>query len=128
MFTLRRRLKMKIDQQWKWKSKCYRYYYKAKIIHVYLSINYPAGVYLIKVNNGGTWTMCKTCSKLTIKTQKNNAVMVSLLLTLSRFHTLLWCLNWWISTDKYRLWSQPVLTFSKLTIETLEQDVKYVQS
>ena len=28
----------------------------------------PAGIYLVKVNNGNTIIMCKICSKLTIKT------------------------------------------------------------
>ena len=33
-----------------------------------LSIShFPAGIYLPKVNNGNTRTMCKICSKLTIK-------------------------------------------------------------
>ena len=37
------------------------------------------------INNGNTRTMCKICSKLTIKTLKR--CHVSLLLTLNRFHT-----------------------------------------
>ena len=28
----------------------------------------PVGIYLLKVNNRNTRTMCETCSKLTIKT------------------------------------------------------------
>ena len=27
----------------------------------------PAGIYLFKVNNGNTGTMCEICSKLTVK-------------------------------------------------------------
>ena len=30
--------------------------------------NYPAGIYLFKINNRNSRTMCETCSKLTIKT------------------------------------------------------------
>ena len=30
----------------------------------------PAGIYLFKVNNGNTRTICKMCSKLIIKTQE----------------------------------------------------------
>ena len=32
------------------------------------SLNYPAAIYLLKVNNRNTGTRCKICSKLTIKT------------------------------------------------------------
>ena len=31
-------------------------------------VDIPAGIYLLKVNNGNTRTRCKICSKLTIKT------------------------------------------------------------
>ena len=30
--------------------------------------NYPAGIYLFKINNRNSRTMCEICSKLTIKT------------------------------------------------------------
>ena len=30
--------------------------------------SYPASIYLFKVNNGNTRTMCEICTKLTIKT------------------------------------------------------------
>ena len=32
------------------------------------TIIYPAGIYLLKVNNRNTRTWCEICSKLTIKT------------------------------------------------------------
>ena len=32
------------------------------------TIHYPAGIYLLKVNNRNTRTRCEICSKLTIKT------------------------------------------------------------
>ena len=53
---------------------------------------YPANIYLFKVNNKNTRAMCETCSKLVIKNNVNVVVLVSLLLTLNRFHILLWCL------------------------------------
>ena len=31
-------------------------------------VTYPAGIYLLKVNNRNTRTRCEICSKLTIKT------------------------------------------------------------
>ena len=43
----------------------------------------PTGIYLFKVNNGNTRTRCEVCSKLTANT------LVSLLLTLNIFHTLI---------------------------------------
>ena len=33
-----------------------------------LSETLPVGIYLFKINNGNTRTMCEICSKLTIKT------------------------------------------------------------
>ena len=33
-----------------------------------LTGSYPAGIYLFKVNNGNTRTICEICLKLTIKT------------------------------------------------------------
>ena len=64
-------------------------------------IYYPAGNYMLKVNKRNTRTMCKLCSKLTIKTPErlrwrrfsvfivnfehvSHLVLVFLLLTLSR--------------------------------------------
>ena len=47
---------------------------------------------LFKVKNGDIKTMCEF-SKL-----KTVVVLVSLLLTLSRFHILFWCFHWWIWT------------------------------
>ena len=49
---------------------------------------FPAGIYLLKVNNRNTRTRCKTCSKLTIKTPERYFVLVSLLLNLNIFYTL----------------------------------------
>ena len=48
-----------------------------------------SGIYLIKVNNRNTRTRCEICSKLTIMT--SNVVLVSLLLALNIFPTLLQC-------------------------------------
>ena len=66
-----------------------------------LGSNYPAGIYLFKVNNRNTRTRCEICSKLTINTLErrqwrrsgvfivnfehiSHLVLVFLLLTLSR--------------------------------------------
>ena len=54
-----------------------------------LKKQFPAGSYLLKVNNRNTKTRCEICSKLTIKTLINfehisNLVLLFLLLTLSR--------------------------------------------
>ena len=35
---------------------------------IYISVAFPAGIYLLKVNNRNTRTRCEICSKLTIKT------------------------------------------------------------
>ena len=45
--------------------------------------NFPAGIYIFKVNNRNTRIRCEISSKLAKKT------MMSLLLTLNIFHTLL---------------------------------------
>ena len=52
----------------------------------YLHIS-PAAIYLFKVNNGKTITICEICSKLTIKTPELRGLRHSgsLLLTLNRF-------------------------------------------
>ena len=40
-----------------------------KIVHNYQPLStFPAGIYLLKVNNSNTRTRCEICSKLTIKT------------------------------------------------------------
>ena len=53
----------------------------------FISVRYqcifPAGIYLLKVNNRNTRTRCEICSKLNI-----GVFLLSLLLTLYMFHTL----------------------------------------
>ena len=63
---------------------------------------HQAGIYLTKVSNGNTTKMCEFCSKLTIKTPEWRywMVLVSLLLTLNRFHILFWCIHCWLWTSK----------------------------
>ena len=54
--------------------------------------SYPTDIYLFKVNNKNTKTMCEISSKLTIK--KNSDVinvLMSFSLTMNIFHTLTWC-------------------------------------
>ena len=53
--------------------------------------SFPAGIYLLKVNNRKTRTRCEICSKSTIKTAERchwRRSGVFLLLTLNIFHTL----------------------------------------
>ena len=65
----------------------------------------PVGIYLFKVNDGYTRTMCEICSKLTIKTpeRRHDVFLVSLLLTFNKFHTLFLCFHCWLWTRKYWL-------------------------
>ena len=65
---------------------------------------YPAGTYLLKVNNRNTRVRCEICSKLTIKTPETQ--LVSLLLTLNIFHGpvfLSLTLNMEMPTGQYAL-------------------------
>ena len=55
--------------------------------------------------------MCKICSKLTMKTPEwlnvqknvNDVFLVSLMLTLNRFHILIWFFHCWLWASKYLL-------------------------
>ena len=49
---------------------------------------FPVGMYLFRVNNGNTRTICEICSNLTINT-------LSLLLILKKFYTLFHCFRCW---------------------------------
>ena len=62
---------------------------------------FPVGIYMFKVNNRSTTTICEICSKLITKTPERR--LVSVLLTLTRFKTLIWCFHRWLWTSKYRL-------------------------
>ena len=62
----------------------------------------PADICLFKVNDRNTTTMCEICSKLTIKTLEQRHWLVSLLLTLNRFHKFCWCFSCRLSTSKCR--------------------------
>ena len=70
----------------------FNYYLMSSLFFI---TNIPDGIYLLKVNNRTTRTSCEICSKLTIKIpEKNGAngvVLVSLLLTLNIFHSLVQC-------------------------------------
>ena len=50
-------------------------------------------IYLCKFNNRNTRIICEICSKLTTTNDVIDVVLVPLLLTLNRFHTLCWCWN-----------------------------------
>ena len=60
--------------------------------------------------------MCEICSKLTIK---SDIVLVSLLLTLNRFHALFWCFYCWLWTSKFRLGNVWGLLFENHLCENL---------
>ena len=68
----------------------------------------PFGIYLLKVCNGNTRSMCEICSKLTIKTPERR-FQVFLLLTLNLYHILFWCFHSSLWTRKYRLRKTDVL-------------------
>ena len=71
--------------------------FKMDVIWVSPLTNWPeilAGNYMFKVNNKNTRTRCEKYSKSTIKTpgrRRFGVVLVSLLLTLNIYHTLLLC-------------------------------------
>ena len=60
------------------------------------SWRYWTGIYLFKFKNRNTWKLCEICSKLTIKTPEDitDVVLMSLLLTLIRFHLFFRCFHW----------------------------------
>ena len=64
--------------------------------------SFPASIYFFKLNNRNTRTMPKICSKLAIN-RRQCIVLVSLLLTLNRFHVLFWYFHCWLWTSKCRL-------------------------
>ena len=64
---------------------------KNGFIWFYSSSNvYPAGIYLLKVNNRNSRTKCEICSKVNNKDTRTTpiVVLVPLLLILNKFHTL----------------------------------------
>ena len=78
---------------------------------------YPAGIYLFEVNKRNTGTMCEICSKLTIKITDKTSMgsLFSLLLTLNKFHTLLWCFCCWIWTSKCLLGNEQRILIESAT-------------
>ena len=69
-----------------------------------LSTFFPFGIYLFKVNNGNTRTICEIRSKLTITIPERLQWRHSgvLLLSRNRFHTLFWYFHCWLWTSKRR--------------------------
>ena len=62
--------------------------------------------------------MYKICSKLATKTQNNviDVAVMSLFLTLNRFHTVFWCFHSKLRTSKYWDGSAIYLLFVKVAI------------
>ena len=56
---------------------------------------YPAGIYLLKVNNRNTRTTCEICSKLAIETKNPYEIMKN-----NYFKK-----NWLLSASMYSLWN-----------------------
>ena len=80
--------------------------------HLILSETFKTfGIYLFKIMNKNTRTMWGICSKLAIKTTERRQwrrwlychVLLSLLLTLDRFHALFWYFYSWLWTSKCQL-------------------------
>ena len=53
----------------------------------------PTNSYLFKLNNRNTRKRSEISSKIIINSPVVDLILVSLLLTLNRFHTLFWCFN-----------------------------------
>ena len=95
------------------KMQCWQHFLKSSSFRFILlgfirTIDYnPTGIYLFKVNNRNTRTMCEICSWLTIKTPERRQwrVLVPLLLTLHRCHLLFWCFYNWLWRSKCQLGS-----------------------
>ena len=116
-----------------WETQSAAFYQYSCILNYFGLLNFltffPAGIYLLKVNNRNIRTRCEICSKLTIKATVN-VVLVSLLLTLNIFHTLLYCFYCWLWAVKCPLclflprlgvFSQLKFTCATSAIETLEK-------
>ena len=72
-----------------------------------------------------------SCSKLAVETPEHweisGIILVSLLLTLSRFHTLFWCFHCWLWTNKCQLGqsvSVKKFTCSKVESKIVEKGVR----
>ena len=65
--------------------------------------NDPARICLVQSKNGNIKTTCKICLKLTTKMQEDviDVILVSLLLTLNKFHILFRCFHCWLWTSKF---------------------------
>ena len=66
---------------------------------------FPAGIYLLKVNNRNTRTRCEICSKLTIKTRRRSGVFIVNFEHFSHLVLvfLLLTLNMWLPTGLFVL-------------------------
>ena len=102
---------------------------------------YPAKIYLFKVKNRNIRKSCEICSKLITKTSERPyrhmftcfALFSSVFIDCFQQVNVCWlCLYLFLNQIKKgyqnESTSHPATTCSKLTIETLEQGVEYVQS
>ena len=89
-----------------------------------MEIPSPARIYLFKVSNGNTRTVCEICSNLTIRTAerlrwRRCSVFVG---NFDIFHILFWCFHCWLWTSKCWLiyiWqgSSFILLFLKMLVQ-----------
>ena len=90
----------------------------------------PVDNYLFKVSNRNTRTRREICSKLTIKTSHSQIIGMKpnniAFIFCKLWHIPMWCLL--TKRIVSYTWAQPAFTCSKLSIESLEQGVKYVQT
>ena len=75
--------------------------------------HFPAGNYMFKVNNRNARTRSETCSDLTKSPERHR--LVSLLLTLNRFYTIIRYFYCWLWTRKFRLGQNQGNRFFQLT-------------
>ena len=90
--------------------------------------NNPTSICLSKVNHGKTRAICEICSESTIKSPKRRqwrcSTVVSLLLTLNRFHLLFCGFHCWLWTSKYRL-GDPIVLWIEV-IQTIRQNNRHI--
>ena len=72
-------------------------FYKLRESDPPIWICHTVGIYLFKINNGNTRTMCEIYSKFSVNViDVFDIILVFLMLTLDKFHTLDWCFNCWL--------------------------------
>ena len=100
-------------------------------------ICHRVGIYLFKINNGNTRTMCEIYSKFSVNViDVFDIILVFLMLTLDKFDTLDWCFNWWLWASEYLLSNKRFffllslsflfLVFAEIVIQTCLYDIYHM--